>query len=160
MKARFLVAAAVALSALVGCEMGDESPVSQAAPQPAITVAGEPGVVGAWTGDHVTANPAPEPVAEPAPAAEPVPAAVPESEPIHDGWHCNGPAYQCRGAEAEREREDEYNEWVQDQLDWAEEQEYWDRQAEEEAEAEANAPHTCEGSGTYGDYSPEGYVDC
>lgn len=44
MKARFLVAAAVALSALAGCEMGDESQVSPAAPQPAITVAGELGV--------------------------------------------------------------------------------------------------------------------
>lgn len=72
--------------------------------------------------------------------------------PIYDGWICNGPAYICRGAEAEKEREDEYNKWA--------EENGIPEDLEDEAEAEAEAPWTCEGSGSYGDYSPEGYEGC
>ena len=132
---------ALLILCLTACQPDDPSSVSNTQSQPAMTVTGEPGLVGTWTAGLVTAEPAPPPVVEPS------------DEVIPDGWNCNGPAYQCRGAEAERERERE-------QAEWLEEQEHWDRQGEEEAEAEANAPHTCEGAGIYGDYSPEGYADC
>lgn len=72
--------------------------------------------------------------------------------PIYDGWICNGPAYICRGEEAEEEREDEYSKWA-DENGIPED-------LEDEARAEAEAPWTCEGSGSYGDYSPEGYEGC
>ena len=72
--------------------------------------------------------------------------------PIYDGWICGGPAYICRGESAEEEREDEYSEWA-DENNIPED-------LEDEARAEGEAPHTCEGSGTYGDYSPEGYEGC
>lgn len=148
MKARFLVAAAVALSALAGCEMGDESQVSPAAPQPAITVAGELGVVGAWTGDHVTANPAPEPVAEPAPAPEPVPATVPGDEP--DREKSSGEV-QWEWFEDQQNQDDDY--WDQVEVDngYDPNDGYW---------FEDGGEPTCDGAGTYGDYSPEGYADC
>lgn len=138
---RRLAPIALLFVALTGCQTSEASPVSEMVPQSAVTIGGAPGLVGAWTADHVTADPAP------------APAAAPTAETFPDGWHCNGPAYQCRSAEAERQREREL-------LEWLEEQEDQHSQAREEAEAEANAPHTCEGSGIYGDYSPEGYVDC
>ena len=74
-----------------------------------------------------------------------------EEADIPEGWVCDGPAYLCRGGEMEEDREREYEEWLNDQEAPS---------AEEEAEAEANAPWTCEGSGSYGDYSPEGYEGC
>lgn len=91
---------AVLALTLAGCQSADASSAAEMVPQPAVTVAGAPGVAGAWSGELVTAHPAPEPVA--VPAADP----APEGESIPDGWHCNGPAYQCRGAEAEREGEE------------------------------------------------------
>lgn len=97
------------------------------------------------------ATPAPEaPVYDPAAVDEAMgeEGISPEEEAnIPPGWVCDGPAYLCRGEEAEEEREREQQEWL-------------DEQAREEAEAEAEAPWTCEGSGSYGDYSPEGYEGC
>ena len=108
-------------------------------PQPSVMIAGESAVIGAWTGEVVTAESAPEPAAATAPVAEPTQPDAP--------------------AESEREKSSGEVQW-----EWFEEHgrgEDWDAPSpEEEAEAEANAPHTCEGSGIYGDYSPEGYADC
>lgn len=147
--------AAVAL-ALVGCQVGRAaSDPADPLPQPAFTVAGEPAVLGSWIGEHVTAESAPEPVAVPAtaPATDTGTDAeeAPDAEPIPDGWHCNGPAYQCRGAEAEREREEAYWDWVEEENGYDSDDGYW---------FEDTNDTSCEGAGAYGDYSPEGYEDC
>ena len=58
---------AVLALTLAGCQSADASSAAEMVPQPAVTVAGAPGVAGAWSGELVTAHPAPEPVAVPLP---------------------------------------------------------------------------------------------
>ncbi|WP_156913808.1 hypothetical protein [Brevibacterium album] len=138
------VLASVAI-ALSGCSGAQHAAADGYESQPATVIPGTPGeVVGAHSPIAVTAVRAPDP----APSSE-------HAGSTQTGWDCerNWVGAYCRTAE---ESEDQ----ARHQQDWADEQAEWNRQGEEEAEAEANAPHTCDGAGAYGDYSPEGYVDC
>lgn len=145
--------ALLAIMLLAGCstDRREDAPQEEIVNQESITIPSNnpPGGIYEW--ENASADPAPEPVDDEAHKSSGEVQYEYFEEEIPPGWDCAGPAYQCRGAEAEREREEAYWDWVEEENGYDSDDGYW---------FEDTNDTSCEGAGAYGDYSPEGYVDC